>query len=224
MIPPARLLAGFAVLLLAGLASAADRSWNHPYGELCEKLYLEKFYDTPEAERDQLRLLYKVDPAALHGQPLVLTINAPQPLRVVSDAKGILDIPFDRRLKAANPDILINLPEGEKISIALELRPVIPRERELDYARFMAAIPQANQIIRRQAGGVLSLFAPTIDKLVLRYDQAAGQVVEVGSGAETARYQVNAEGVISIPYRRELAEHHARVRLSHLPTDAGLED
>jgi hypothetical protein len=209
-----------ATALLAALSAfAADRAW-HPYREVCERLGLLKFYAVPPAQRDRLRLLFKVDPAQAGGQGLVLTINAAaQAIPVRPDAKGLLAFPYDEKLLAENPDVLINLPPGEKAAFELDLQPLPPTQGQLDYVRLMGGIPQANALIREQAG-MLSLIAPKLRKLVLRYDHAQGQEVTVGEGAAAAHFRVDPHGEIVIAFDEALFARNVPVIISDRPASA----
>ncbi len=211
-----RLLLAIAALAGSTATPAEDRPW-HPYREVCEKLGLVRFFEMPEAQRDQLRLLFKVRPRGSDAQPLILTINAAaHPIRITPDAKGLIDFPFDRQLLADNPDVLINLPPGEKASFTPDLQPTLPRELQLDYVRLMGGIPQANALIRKQAG-LLRIFVPTLRKLVLRYDRADGQQVSVGDGAATQHFRIGPSSEIVIPFDDVLFSKNVGVELSDRP-------
>lgn len=117
----------------------------------------------------------------------------------------------------------MNLLEGEKASLSLEVRPVIPAEREADYASFMAAVPQANQMARK-VGGWKAMFIPTLDKLRLIYPRDEGQELVVLAGTDARHYRADKQGVITIPFDRSLIARGARVQLTHLPAEAELSD
>ena len=209
------LMAAFA-LGCAAHAAAADRVW-HPYSEVCEKLQLVKFFDVPEVERSQLQVLFKTPTLAPDGQPVVLTINAAsRPMRVAADAKGLMNIPFDRQLLAENPDVLVNLPAGQALTLSLDLRPTLPRQLRLDYVEFMSAVPQANAMIRKQAG-LMRLLAPKMRKLVLKYDRPDAQVVSIGDGTSATTFRVGPSGEIVVPFDDARLAANPRIRISDMP-------
>ncbi len=215
----------FAAAALLGSISthAADRLW-HPYREVCEKLGLNKLYETPQAQRDQLRFLYKAVPDDRNAQALVLTIAAAaRAIRITPDAQGLVEIPFSPELFAENPQVLINLPEGQKVSFSAQLLPRLPSERQLDYVHLMGGIPQANALIRKQAG-LLSIFVPTVRKLVLRYEHAGGQQVSVGDGAGAQSYQAGPTAEIVIPFDQALFSRNVAVTISDLPRNVDFAD
>jgi hypothetical protein len=209
------------VLACATHAQAADRVW-HPYREVCEKLLLVKFFELPEAERDHLQVFFKTPTVAPDGQPVLLTINgATRQIRVTPDATGLIEFPFDRQLLAENPDILVNLPAGQTLTLSLELRPTLPRELKLDYVEFMSALPQANAMIRRQAGR-MSLFAPSMRKLVLHYEHPLSQQVSIGVGQTSQLFKVSKAGDLSVPFDEARMTANSQVTISDLPQSMDL--
>lgn len=209
----AAILAALAACLVAG---AADRVW-HPYREICERLGLKKFHEIPEAQKDHLRILFKVpagDPAL---RALVLTIDSRQhPRTIVPDATGAIEFPYDEALLQENPNVLVNLPEGKKASFELDLRPRAPTALDLSYNDLMGGVAQANALIRAEAG-MLSLFAPTLHGVVLQFERADGQAVTIGTGATQRRIGVDAQARITVPYDAALATANPPMTLSALP-------
>lgn len=217
------ILGAAAALGIASAAAGADRMW-HPYREVSKNLGLTGFNETPESQRDQLRLAYTVEPKVVQGEPLTLTIRtAARAVRVVADARGHIEVPFDARWLDENPDVFINLPAGDKASFNADLRPRLPQELQTDYVHFAGSVKQANAMIRKQAG-MLSVFAPKLRKLVLEYPRAAGQQVTLGSGAGQQVLRVAADGRIVVPFDDELYTRNVRVVISDPPQDADLEE
>lgn len=210
-------------IALCMAAAAADRVW-HPYRDVCENLGLAKLHAVPAAQRDHVRILFKLpaDDPALRN--LVLTIASRQNPRLVTpDTTGAIEFPYDEQLLGENPDVLVNLPPGKKVSLEVDLRPVAPGGLETSYADLMTGVDQANALIRKQAG-MLSIFAPTLRSLVLQYSRAEGQTVTIGAGAAQKRITVDAQGKIVIPYESALAAENPRVRLSALPASVDFDE
>ena len=206
----------FAACLTAG---AADRVW-HPYRDVCENLGLIKLHEVPEAQRDHVRILYKLPADDPVSRTLVFTIDSRKhPLTVTPDASGAIEFPYDEQLLAENPDVLVNLPAGKKVSFEADIRPRAPASLEISYTDLMKGVAQANALIRKQAG-MLSLFVPTMRSMVLQFDHADGQAVTIGSGASQRQIRVDDKAQIVIPYDAVMAEANPRVRLSAMPRSA----
>lgn len=204
-------------------AMAADRVW-HPYRDVCEKLGLSRFHEVPDAQRDHLRILFKLPADDPDARAMVLTINASKrTLVVMPDAAGVIEFPYDEQLLAENPDVLINLPAEKKAAFELDLRPRMPTDLEVSYTQLMGGVPQANALIRKQAG-LLSVFVPTMRRVVLQFERADGQQVTVGSGADRRQFIVDSRARIVIPYEDSLAVANPRVILSALPLSADFDD
>jgi len=219
-------LTSLPAILAPGAASAEERA-PRSYRDFVEAIKLRRFHEAPAAERDQLRLLYKVSPARSKDGPLVLTIGGAHPVQLTPDASGSIEIPYDAALLAENPPVRHNLPEGEKLSLSLDLRPRLPDGPDIPYDRLMAAISQANGAIRKEAG-MLSMFVPSLDRIVLAYPPSAGAaggaVATLGAGAGARSWHTDKDGKIVLPLDKSLLGKGLALHLSAMPADIDFGD
>ena len=117
-----RRLPTFVCLLSAALAmstakAASDRFW-HRYREVYEHLHLDKVQAVPETRRNLVRVVFQVEPKAVGGVPLAFTVaSASKPARLVVDPTGAIEFPVDSGWLSENPEVLVNLPPDQKISV-----------------------------------------------------------------------------------------------------------
>ena len=205
-----------AVLAVSSAAAATDRPW-HRYRELYEHLHLDKVQAVPESRRNLVRVVFEVEPKEVGGVPLAFTVaSITRPARLVVDATGAIEIPVDPGWLSENPEVLVNLPPGQKIALKIGITPRPPGRTELGYAEFMGGVPQANDLIHEQAG-MLAMFVPSMKGVTLHYDRPAKQQVTIGEGVAARQYQVNRKGDIEIPFEAALLASNPKVVLTELP-------
>jgi hypothetical protein len=198
---------------------AADREW-HRYKAVCEKLYLDKIHRTPLAERDRLEVLLKLGPdsgAPPGTPPPTLTIQAKDgDIRVTPDPEGFVAFPVTEALLAEDPMVLTSMPEGRKTSVSLELRPARPPGTTFPLAELLASVPQANKLIKAQAG-FFSFALPTLKAVLLVYPPGAPQTARLTAPGVERTIASDAKGHLRLPRDEPLEAAGARVELSAPP-------
>ena len=216
---PAALAALLSLAALPASARAADRVW-HRYRAVCEKLYLDKIHRTPLAERDRLEVLLRLGPdsgAPPGTPPPTLTIDAKGgPIRVAPGPEGFVAFPVTDALLAEDPVVLTSMPEGQKTSVSLEIRPVRPASTSFPLAELMASVPQANKLIKAQAG-FFSFAVPTLKAVLLVYPPGAPQTARLTAPGVERTIASDAKGHLRLPRDVPLEAAGARVELSAPP-------
>lgn len=210
------------IALLAGPASAAgpgvDRPWTH-YNTLLEMLKLDKFYAAPPALRDKVvmqGIIHPDDPTIAPKDVVLTIVNGADRERIAINADGSFEVPFNPAWVKTNPEVLTTIPAGQKSKFGFQILPVVPKRVQLDYASLMAAVPQANALIKSQAG-MLRFLMPTMVGITLKFPKESHASVSVGSGKSV---DADANGVVKLKLDKALLTANVPVTLSELPASA----
>ncbi|AVR99138.1 hypothetical protein [Pseudoduganella armeniaca] len=211
--------------LLASLhapAQAQEREWLS-YRKLMEVSRLDKFYAMAPAERDKLDMFAHLNPSNpdLKARDIVLTVvhaggRTPLPL----DAQGNLHLAPNAQWLAEDAKIMTNQPSTSKVAVGPAMNAVVPAGTQWSYGTFMSSIPQSNAAIGKIAGA-LSMFAPTIRSVILKFDQPAQ--VTIQSKAGTRQYATDAKHQIRLKPDAALVKENPPMLLSARPHEAELD-
>jgi len=213
--------------LLTGPLHAAgplvERPWTH-YNTLLEMLKMEKFYAAAPALRDKVIMqgvIHPDDPTIAPKDVVLTIVDGADRQRIVINADGSFAVPFNPDWVKANPEVLTSIPAGQKSKFGFQLLPVLPKRTQLDYASLMGPVPQANALIKSQAG-VLRFMMPTMVGITLQFPKTAHASVSVGGSKPV---DADAKGVVTLRLDKALMAANVPVTLSELPASADfLED
>lgn len=188
-----------AVCLTAN-AVAEDREWL-PLNKLTEILYLDKFYAAPLAQRDKVlaRAVLQPQNKAIKPSDVVLTIAyASGKERITLGADGSFELNPSAKAKAENPMVWTNIPKGEKAGLGINMYAAIPSQStQFSYEALMGGVPQANALIKSQAG-MLSLFVPKLTGVLVRFTKTGPQTLSIATKAGTKILTTDEKGQIAL--------------------------
>ncbi|WP_295991855.1 hypothetical protein [Rugamonas sp.] len=207
------------LLALSLSAHADEREWL-PYKKVIEQMRLDKFYAIPPAERDKLALFVTITPTNKAIKPgdvqLTLVDGAERHALALSTPDYRIALVPNPKWLADDARIMTNLPKGEKSAMAWDLLTTLPEGLQWNYATIMAGVPQSNNAIKKMAGA-MSMFAPTIKVLVLRFDKPA-QLTIAGK-----LYNSDAKHEIRLKTDSALMKDNPLVVASERPFEADLD-
>ncbi len=220
-----RLLPRIMPLLLVAVqagALAEERDWL-TYRKLIEASRLDKFHALPAAERDKLDMYIHLEPAdkTLDLRDVALTVvhggtRTPLPI----DADGNLRIVPNAQWLAEDARILTNQPKQSKVSMEPALNAIVPAGTQWRYGSLMGSIPQSNAAIGKMAGA-LSMFAPTIRSVILKFDGPAQLTIQSKAGAK--QYATDGKQQIRLKPDAALVKENPPMVLSSRPREAELD-
>jgi hypothetical protein len=210
------------LILLSTQVFAEEREWA-PYRKLMETTRMDKFAATALAERGRVILSPTVTPESkrILPQDVVITVvhgAERQAFRVGADHK--LAIPFKQKWFDDNAQMTINVPKGERMNISFSLDALVPDGAQWPYANLMGSVAQANALIKSQAG-MLSLFAPKVKSVVLRFAQPAQVKIAAKDGVRVLA--TDAKNAIWMKPDEALMRENPVMTLSERPRAADLE-
>ncbi|AXA91690.1 hypothetical protein [Massilia sp. YMA4] len=211
-----------ACLTLHAPAFAEEREWL-PYKKLVETSRLDKFFALPPAERDKLDMHVHLAPANpdVKARDLVLTVvHAGGRTVLPVDADGNLRLTPNPQWLAEDAKIMTNQPKSSKVGVGPAMNAVVPAGTQWAYGTFMSSIPQSNAAIGKIAGA-LSMFAPTIRSVVLKFDQPAQVTIQSKSGPR--QYATDAKHQIRLKTDAALVKENPTMVLSARPREAELD-
>ena len=116
---------------------------------------------SPEA-RNLVRLTVRVDaPHATQPVSMWMEVSGHR-YDLAVDSYGLVQVPRTADIIAADPVVESNQPRGS-IETELALLLVLPDNQHFHYADLQAATDQTNALIRQAAGGLVSLFLPSVN-------------------------------------------------------------
>jgi len=116
---------------------------------------------SPEA-RNLVRLTVRVDAPHATGPVAMWMDVAGRHYDLPVDSYGLVQVPRSPDIIAADPVVESNQPRGS-IETELALLLVLPDNQHFHYADLQAATDQTNALIRQAAGGLVSLFLPSVN-------------------------------------------------------------
>ncbi|WEF35485.1 hypothetical protein [Pseudoduganella chitinolytica] len=210
------------LLSLHPSAFAEEREWL-PYKKLMEVSRLDKFYALAPAERDKLDMYVHLVPSNQDVKPrdLVLTVvhaGGRTPLPV--DADGNLRLAPNPQWLAEDAKIMTNQPKSSKVGVGPAMNAVVPAGTQWSYGALMSSIPQSNAAIGKIAGA-LSMFAPTIRSVILKFDQPAQVTIQAKAGPK--QYATDGKHQIRLKPDAALVKENPPMVLSARPREAELD-
>ena len=210
------------LLPLHGATLAEEREWL-PYKKLLEVSRIDKFYALPTAERDKLDMFVHLEPSNkdVKTRDVALTVvhgggRTPLPI----DAEGNLRVTPNPQWLAEDAKIMTNQPPTSKVGVGPGMNAIIPAGTQWPYAALMGSIPQSNAAIGKMAGA-LSMFAPTIRSVILKFDQPAQLTIQSKSG--TRQYATDAKQQIRLKPDAALSKENPPITVSARPREAELD-
>jgi hypothetical protein len=210
------------LLCLSHHAAADDRVWI-PYKKLLETTYLDKFYAAPASRRDLVAMAPVIAPVNknIKAADVVLTVaHAGGKQAMPVNADGRVDFVYNQKWLDEGATIMINQPKGEKMGIGFRLDAIMPEGLQWKYATLMGSVRQSNELIKSQAG-MLSMFAPTMKAVILKFARPAQLKIQAKSGVTTLAS--DAKGAIRLAPDDALMQENPLMVLSERPTEAELD-
>lgn len=211
------------VLLFLGCSlpsRAEDREWVS-YQKFLEITFLDKFYDTPPAQRDKLTMRGAMSPKnkTIKVSDLVFTIlhSAGKELVHVSADGTFHLVPTAKAIKE-NPMVLSNMPSGEKASFGFSVYAVLPEGLKFSYASLMAGVKQSNDLVKAKAG-ILRVFAPKFTGVELHFAKPAQQTVQILGKEGVRTLTADAKGIVSLKLDESVLAADPQLVFSERPLD-----
>jgi hypothetical protein len=212
-------IALLSLLMLSLNLHAAEREWT-PYKKLVEGLRLDRFYALPVAERDRVNLFLKVQPVNKAYKPsdVVLTVvdgNERTPLPALTpDFRLAIGAPNPKWMRD-EVKIMTSLPKEDKTAVNYEAVTPLPEGLQWSYTTVMGSVGQMNKAIKKMAGA-MSLFAPSVDVVLFKFDKPAQLTVG------TKVYNTNAKHEIALKPESDLMKANPTIVASARPFEAEL--
>jgi hypothetical protein len=166
----------------------------------------------PEA-RNLVRLTVRVDaPHATQPVSMWMEVSGRR-YDLPVDSYGLVQVPRDADIIAADPMVESNQPRGS-IETELALLLLVPDSRHFHYADLQAATDQTNALIRQAAGGLISMFLPTVTGVTFTCPTGTDCAITVhrASGDEVLR--PNQDGKILLPLSPSLSAENPVIEAS----------
>lgn len=197
-------------------AQAEDREWV-PYRNVVEGIRLDKFEAVPANKRDKLQLMASVEPmnkATAPGSVVVTVAHAGGRLPIQVSPDGKLALPFNKAWLDEEAKLWVNQPKGDKIGLRPALIALMPDGTQCQYADLLGCLAQANDLIKSQAGR-MSMFAPSLKAVVLRFAQPATVKIMAKGGIQSLA--TDATNTVRLAMNKELMQENPQIELSERP-------
>lgn len=212
-------------LCLSASVFAEDREWM-PLNKLSSVIYLDKFYAAPLAQRDKVRARGVLVPQnkAIKPSDVVLTIaHAAGNERIPLGADGSFELNPSAKAVQENPMVFTNMPKGEKAGMGINMFAALPvHATQFSYKALMGGVPQANALIKSQAG-MLSLFVPTLTGVLVRFTKPGPHTLSIVSKSGTKTLTTDAKGQIALKLDEALLAENPMVTASEPVLEAEID-
>jgi hypothetical protein len=167
----------------------------------------------PEA-RNRVRLTVRVE-APHASQPVAMWMEvAGHRYDLTVDSYGLVQVPRDADIIAADPVVESNQPRGS-IETELALLLLVPDSQHFHYADLQAATDQTNALIRQAAGGLVAMFLPTITGVTFTCPTDSNDcAITVHRAAGDQVLRANQDGKILLPLNPALAAENPLIEAS----------
>lgn len=217
------MLAALACLLALPAPSAAAKELRLSYAEQMKPLLT-----LGEPQFDRLRGVFRVCEAnTRHACPgaSISLVDGEQIRQLEIAADGNVEVPIEQDLADRGAQLLLEKPNNApNCQIFTNVTAKLPAGREWRY-RDLSAFGEQLQAYLEQGAGMLSLFAPKLRGLLIRFegDNTAQLIIHASSGDITLQ---STDGELHLPIDERLAEENPAVSLSApaLAIDGWLED
>lgn len=166
----------------------------------------------PEA-RNLVRLTVRVD--APHAtQPVAMWMDiSGRRYDLTVDSYGLVQVPRSADIIAADPVVESNQPRGS-IDTELALLLLVPDSQKFHYADLQAATDQTNALIRQAAGGLVSMFLPTITGVSFACPAGVDCAITIHSAAGDQVMRSDKDGKILLPLNKAMAAENPLIEAS----------
>ena len=206
-------------------AMSEEREWL-PLNKLMETIYLDKFYATPLAQRDKVKVRGTLVPRNkdIKASDVVLTIaHADGKQRITVAVDGSFELAPSAKAIQENPMVFTNMPKGEKAGLGLNMFANLPETTQFSYADLTAGIGQGNALIKSQAG-VLSLFMPKLNGVLVRFAKPGQQTLKIATKAGVQTLASDANGLIKLKLDAALLAENPLVTASERVLEAEIDE
>ena len=136
---------------------------------------------------------------AIKPTDVVLTIAyATGPERITLGADGSFELNPSPQAVQENPMVFTNMPKGEKAGLGINMFAALPAHAtQFSYGALMGDVPQANALIKSQAG-MLSLFVPTLTGVLVRFAKPGPQTLTIATKGGAKTLTTDTKGQIAL--------------------------
>lgn len=166
----------------------------------------------PEA-RNRVRLTVRVDAPHATGPVAMWMEVGGHRYDLTVDSYGLVQVPRDADIIAADPLVESNQPRGS-IETELALLLLVPDSQHFHYADLQAATDQTNALIHQAAGGLISMFLPTITGVTFTCPTGTDCAITVHHSASDEILHANQDGKILLPLSASLANENPLIEAS----------
>lgn len=171
------------------------------------------FEELAPAARDRVRLTVRVQAPKAQGPVSMWMEVAGRRYDLPVDSYGLVQVPRSADIIAADPMVESNQPRGS-IDTELALLLVMPDSQRFHYADLQAATDQTNALIRQAAGGLISLFLPTITGVTFTCPDGTDCAITLHHAAGDEVLRANRDGKILLPLSPALAVENPLIEAS----------
>ena len=210
------------VPLFASAQTGFEREW-FPYRKLVEMTRMDKFYAIPAAQRDKLDMLVHVSPSdkRLDIQSVQLTaVHSGGRTALPIDRSGNIHLGLEPKWLADDAKVMTNQPKDSKVGVGPGMNAIVPPGKEWQYGTLMGSVAQANAAIKQMAGA-MSMFAPTVRSVILKFDAPAQVTIQSKSGAK--QYATDAKNQLRLKPEPALLAENPVIVASARPWEAELD-
>ena len=201
------------LVLASGVAAAGERAV--PYADM-HKIF-SRIATVDGARFVKLRPTLSAADGSMAPSDIRMTIKSRAGDIVVPvDEKGRASFPVRADLEQENPDVMVNVAQGQlNLNIGMDID--APPEQRFRYGLMQQMQDEIDELMKEQ-GMMARMFAPDFDALVVEFPPgtAATAVVESSEGAES--FTADAQGRIALEDRRAWRREDPWVQLSAKPT------
>lgn len=166
----------------------------------------------PEA-RNLVKLTVRVDAPHAAGQVAMWMDVGGQRYDLAVDTYGLVQVPRNADIIAADPVVESNQPRGS-IDTELALLLVLPDSQRFHYADLQAATDQTNALIRQAAGGLVSMFLPTVTGVSFACPTGVDCAITVHRAAGDQILRADKDGKILLPLNPSLKAENPVIEAS----------
>jgi hypothetical protein len=202
------------LLFLAALArpALAFDTERMPYHALTR--HWSAFEELAPEARDKVRLTVRVQSKRSGPDPLVLWMDVGgRHYDLPVDSYGLVQVPRTPDLIAADPVVQTNQPKGS-VDTELALVLLVPDSRQFHYADLKAATDQTSQLIHQAAGGLISLFLPSVTGVSFTCPTGTDCSITLHRAGGDQVLQADRDGKIRLPLDQALAAENPLIEAS----------
>lgn len=208
-------MAFFFGIACTALGNTVERTWLH-YSEIAD--LLEKFESIPPDQRRGLNFRLRLDPSApLSSNAIRLWIqDGENRVRIPINGDDVLTLPRLAAYRESDPLLLIQVPEGVRVGLAVEVTIDLPERGTRSYADWMRMVKQAADGLRKQAG-FWALFMPKAVGLDLRFANGESATAIVDGQGVSRQWKADAKGRLIVPMESDLMASDLPLKLTPPP-------